>query len=126
MVVAAARCPRPRRNLIRVFVFVAAVVALLMYLRRFQRRPHDEEEVLMEGEEVMKMYLQDRKGWLERKIREYERRVVWDLGQDGEPASLEGEEKELGEKALKKIALNTVLCDRVPLNRTLKDPRNKG
>lgn len=63
----------------------------------------------------------------ERKLRDYESRMIEGLGDGGEPAYLpEGEEKEAGERALKAVALNTVLSDRMPLKRKLKDFRNKG
>lgn len=61
----------------------------------------------------------------EKQLREYESKIVPKLGEFGEPAYLEGKDKEEGEKALKKVALNTVLSDRMPLNRTLRDPRHK-
>lgn len=57
-------------------------------------------------------------------IKEYEQKIIPNLGNYGEPAYLGEKEKEEGEKALKKVALNTVLSDRMPLDRILKDPRN--
>ncbi|KAF5285214.1 hypothetical protein FQR65_LT13329 [Abscondita terminalis] len=61
------------------------------------------------------------------KLRRYESRIVPNLGNNGEAAYLEDPaEKKAGDKALKKVALNTVLSDRMPLNRTLRDPRNRG
>lgn len=123
----AARCPRSRRNLLRFVVFVAATVALLTYFRLLlPNKGEEEDEEPMDEAAIMRMYLRDKTGFLERKIVQYERRIVPNLGHNGEPAYLEGKEKEMGEKALKTVALNTALCDRVPLNRTLRDPRNKG
>lgn len=124
--VAATRCPRPKRNLVRCLVFVATALALFTYFRLLLPKKGDEDEEPMDEEAVMQMYMHDRKGWLERKIVQYERRIVPNLGHNGEPAYLEGNDKELGEKALKSVALNVVLCDKVPLNRTLRDPRNRG
>lgn len=46
------------------------------------------------------------------------------LGEEGEAAFLDGQDAIDGEKALKKFALNTVLSDRMPLDRELRDPRN--
>lgn len=64
--------------------------------------------------------------WIwEKKIRDYESKIIPNLGNYGEPAYLQGEDKKKGEEALKKVALNTVLSDRMPLDRTLRDPRNK-
>lgn len=127
MVAATRCCPRVRRPLVRLLVFGTVAIALITYFRLLlPGRGEEDDEQTMDEEAVMKMYLQDREGWLERKLVKYERRIVPDLGQYGEPAYLVGREKEMGEKALKTVALNTVLCDRVPLNRTLKDPRNRG
>lgn len=124
-------CPRPRRPLVRILVLVTAAIALITYFRLLLPGGGgggggEEDEEPMDEETVMRMYLQDREGWLERKLVQYERRILPNLGLDGEPAYLEGKEKELGEKTLKTVALNVVLCDRMPLNRTLKDPRNRG
>ncbi|CAH1118570.1 unnamed protein product [Phaedon cochleariae] len=63
--------------------------------------------------------------FLENKLRDYESRIIPNLGNNGEPAFLDGSDAKLGEKALKKFALNTVLSDRMPLDRKLRDPRNK-
>lgn len=46
------------------------------------------------------------------------------LGDNGEPAFLDGDDATEGEKSQKKFALNTVLSDRMPLDRKLRDPRN--
>ncbi|CAH0548763.1 unnamed protein product [Brassicogethes aeneus] len=54
----------------------------------------------------------------------YEAKIIEKLGNNGEPAYLWGDEALEGEKALKKFALNTILSDRMPLDRKLKDPRN--
>lgn len=62
---------------------------------------------------------------LEQKLVDYESRIIPGLGDNGEPAFLDGVEAREGEKALKKFALNYVLSDRMPLNRKLRDPRNK-
>lgn len=62
---------------------------------------------------------------LEDKIRRYEGGIIPNLGNYGEPAFLKGPDKEKGEEALKHVALNTVLSDHMPLNRTLKDNRHK-
>lgn len=124
--VAVARCrTRSKRNLVRLIVFATILAALLTYIRLLWL-PINNEKNVVTSEDVMKMYLSDKEEWLEHKIVDYERRVVLNLGRDGEPAYLQGKEKENGENALKTVALNTILCDRVPLNRTLRDPRNKG
>uniref|UniRef100_A0A6P7FEL8 Polypeptide N-acetylgalactosaminyltransferase n=1 Tax=Diabrotica virgifera virgifera TaxID=50390 RepID=A0A6P7FEL8_DIAVI len=61
----------------------------------------------------------------EKRLRDYESRIIPNLGDNGEAAVLDGPDAKAGEEALKKFALNTVLSDRVPLNRKLRDPRNK-
>ncbi|KAJ8916512.1 hypothetical protein NQ315_000154 [Exocentrus adspersus] len=61
----------------------------------------------------------------EKKLREYESAIVPNLGDNGEAAFLDGADALKGEKALKTFALNTVLSDRMPLDRKLRDPRNK-
>ncbi|XP_074026809.1 polypeptide N-acetylgalactosaminyltransferase 1 [Leptinotarsa decemlineata] len=61
----------------------------------------------------------------EKKLTDYERRIIPNLGDNGDPSFLEGNDAKEGEKALKTFALNTVLSDRMPLNRKLRDPRNK-
>lgn len=62
---------------------------------------------------------------LEQKLVDYESRIIPGLGDNGEPAFLDGVDASEGEKALKKWALNYVLSDRMPLDRKLRDPRNK-
>lgn len=57
-------------------------------------------------------------------LREYENKMILNLGDLGEAAYLEGEDYQKGEDSLKVFALNTVLSDRIPLDRKLKDPRN--
>lgn len=61
----------------------------------------------------------------EQKLKEYESKIIPNLGDNGDPAYLDGKEAQKGEEALKTFALNTVLSDRMPLNRKLRDPRNK-
>ncbi|KAI4454710.1 n-acetylgalactosaminyltransferase [Holotrichia oblita] len=61
----------------------------------------------------------------EDKIRIYESRIIPNLGNNGEPAFLDGDDKEKGDNAVKLVALNTVLSDRMPLNRSLQDNRHK-
>lgn len=61
----------------------------------------------------------------EKKLRDYESKIIPNLGDNGDPAYLEGKDAQDEEEALKTFALNTVLSDRMPLNRKLRDPRNK-
>ncbi|VEN35240.1 unnamed protein product [Callosobruchus maculatus] len=61
----------------------------------------------------------------ENQLRDYENRIIPNLGENGDPAYLVGIDAKEGEKALKKIALNSILSDRIPLDRKLRDPRNK-
>lgn len=57
-------------------------------------------------------------------LQEYESKMITGLGNEGEPAYLDGEDRMKGEESLKTFALNTVLSDRMPLNRKLRDPRS--
>lgn len=61
----------------------------------------------------------------EKTLRDYESRIIANLGEGGDAAFLDGDDAKKGEIALKKFALNTVLSDRMPLDRKLRDPRNK-
>lgn len=62
----------------------------------------------------------------EKAIREYESKIIKGLGEDGKAAFLDGDEKALGELALKSVAMNTILSDRIPLDRPLRDMRHKS
>lgn len=57
-------------------------------------------------------------------LSEYESKMIEGLGDEGEPAYLEGDDKIEGDESLKTFALNTVLSDRMPLDRKLRDPRS--
>ncbi|XP_019875284.2 polypeptide N-acetylgalactosaminyltransferase 1-like [Aethina tumida] len=103
------RCGRLKRIHIRLLILVAIVATVLfLYLRLL---------TVEGGYEVGNVY--------EVKLREYEAKIVVGLGDNGEPAFLEGKDAIDGDEALKTFALNTVLSDRMPLNRKLRDPRNR-
>ncbi|KAB0799284.1 hypothetical protein PPYR_07164 [Photinus pyralis] len=111
------KCIRMRRSTCRGLLCMLVIFAVIFYVRNI----HDNynsiaHEQLTKEENVFEL-----------KLREYERKMIPNLGNNGEAAYLEdSKERKEGERALKKFALNTVLSDRMPLNRTLKDPRNKG
>lgn len=103
------RCGRLKRIHIRLLILVAIVATVLfLYIRLL---------TVEGGYEVGNVY--------EVKLREYEAKIVAGLGDNGEPAFLEGKDAIDGDEALKTFALNTVLSDRMPLNRKLRDPRNR-
>lgn len=115
------RCTRiTRRSLFKKILFVIALITIYVYYKLLHLPSFYNEFLKYEQAPLSK---EERR--LEEKIRDYESKIIPNLGNYGEPAYLQGKEKELGEQALKKVALNTVLSDRTPLNRILKDPRNK-
>ncbi|KAG5882553.1 hypothetical protein JTB14_007160 [Gonioctena quinquepunctata] len=71
------------------------------------------------------LYVNNNRSNFEKKIKDYESRIIPNLGDNGEPSYLDGNDAREGERALKTFALNTILSDRMPLNRKLRDPRNK-
>ncbi|GLV38381.1 Polypeptide N-Acetylgalactosaminyltransferase 1 [Carabus blaptoides fortunei] len=60
----------------------------------------------------------------EKQIREYESHIISGLGNEGRASFLDDTDKEFGQLSLKIVAVNTVLSDRIPLDRTLKDYRH--
>lgn len=60
----------------------------------------------------------------EKQIREYESHIIVGLGNEGRASYLDDSDKEFGQLSLKMLAINTVLSDRIPLDRTLKDYRH--
>lgn len=108
------RLSRLWRNYQKLMLLGVIVLLLILYILK-----------LIHTNEVVRPVLTKELLEYERKILIYEKKIIPNLGNDGEPAFLTGVDKEEGERALKKVALNTVLSDRMPLNRTLKDPRNK-
>lgn len=96
------------------------VGVVLMYLVR--ELP---EHQITESEQIYNNVIDKTNEEYEIKLRLYESKIIPDLGHDGAEAKLEdSEDKELGEKALKSIAINSVLSDRIPLNRSIGDLRN--
>lgn len=104
------KCLRIRKYLI-LHAFILLLL-LLFFAIRFLARDNDWE--------LMKVLSDE-----EKHIREYESRIVQGLGADGKAAYLDGEDKTLGELALKSVAMNVILSDRIPLDRTLKDTRHE-
>ncbi|CAG9857597.1 unnamed protein product [Phyllotreta striolata] len=112
------RCFRLKKIHVRcIFVITVVAFSLLILPKLIREEPPDVKERYKR--------IDNSSGTFELTLREYERRIVPNLGENGEPSYLDGEDAKRGEEALKKFALNTVLSDRLPLNRTLRDPRNK-
>lgn len=111
------RCPRLKKIHYKVIVLVLILSAIALYLKHSNILSgyYGERLLTLSGENYE----------FERRLRKYESRIIANLGSNGEPSYLYGRDREEGEKALKSVALNTVLSDRMPLNRTLKDPRHK-
>ncbi|KAK4877857.1 hypothetical protein RN001_010363 [Aquatica leii] len=108
------RCFRKRRHICRSFIYTLVIFAVVLIVYRFFDVPK-QERLAISSDNAFEI-----------KLRNYESKIIPNLGNNGEPAFLDGDEKKAGDEALKKVALNTVLSDRMPLNRTLRDPRNKG
>lgn len=107
------KCPRIKRVYLKLFTAVFIIVILFLYLRHFSEKTPTLSKPVSK---LASLY--------EKTIRDYERKIIPNLGHNGEAAYLEGQDAKDGEKALKKYALNTVLSDRMPLDRKLRDPRN--
>lgn len=60
----------------------------------------------------------------EKHIQKYEKEMIPNLGQNGEPAYLEEMQVQTGKNALKTFAANTILSNKIPLDRQLQDPRH--
>ncbi|XP_060534269.1 polypeptide N-acetylgalactosaminyltransferase 1 isoform X1 [Cylas formicarius] len=110
------RCFRLKRIYCKVLLLltVLATVCLLLYLR--SKLPNSPVPSRLVSKENYPF---------EQKLLAWESKIIKGLGDEGEPAFLDGEDAIEGEKALKKYALNTVLSDRMPLDRKLRDPRNR-
>ena len=108
------KCPRIKRVYLRFCFAVLIVVSIIIFLRLI---------AVEKGVAVTKPVFLNASVF-EAKLQQYESRIIPNLGHHGESAYLEGSDAKKGEEALKKYALNTVLSDRMPLNRKLRDPRN--
>ncbi|XP_050292814.1 polypeptide N-acetylgalactosaminyltransferase 1 [Anthonomus grandis grandis] len=110
-------CFRIKRIYFKLLLFLFLVGSvLLLYLKYQHTNPSKlSPEKLVRSEETQGYELA---------LTEWESKIIPGLGYLGEPAALDGEDALAGEKALKKFALNTVLSDRMPLDRKLRDPRN--
>lgn len=113
------KCVRLKRIHVKCLFLVVVVTFLVMfYLKSKQNGKTD--EVVKRGK-----FISNLSNVYEKKLREYESKIIPNLGDNGEPAFLDGSDALKGEEALKTFALNTVLSDRMPLDRKLRDPRHK-
>lgn len=113
------RCIRLKRIHIRLLFLVSVIVFVVIIISKFspKEKPIRSKQNSRLGQNVTNI--------LEKKLQEYESKIIPGLGDNGEPAFLDGTDAKEGEKALKTYALNYVLSDRMPLDRKLRDPRNK-
>ncbi|KAL1501593.1 hypothetical protein ABEB36_006890 [Hypothenemus hampei] len=109
------KCFRLKRIYLKLLIFLLILGTLyLLYLNRtLNQIVSSKEDLILDSENP-----------LERHLREWESKIIPGLGDKGEPAFLDGDDAIEGEAALKKFALNTILSDRMPLDRELRDPRN--
>lgn len=112
------RCIRLKRIHIKLFFLLSIIFVVIIISRLLLTDDIDNQK------QTSRLY-QNKTIYLEQKLRDYESRIISGLGDNGEPAFLDGVDASEGERALKKWALNYVLSDRMPLNRKLRDPRNK-
>jgi polypeptide N-acetylgalactosaminyltransferase len=108
------KCPRIKRVYLKFCTTVFVIVIVILYLR-----PLLTHQVSGNAKLISKLA-----SVYEKTIKDYENKIIPNLGHDGAAAYLEGTDAKEGDKALKKFALNTVLSDRMPLDRKLRDPRN--
>lgn len=109
------KCPRIKRVYWKILSIILIFAFVSFYLKSFlneKRGPNNFKPI----SKLAQVY--------EKEVKDYEDRIIPLLGHNGEPAYLEGKDAKDGEEALKKFALNTVLSDRMPLDRKLRDPRN--
>ena len=98
------------------YVFVVIIVVTIILFRK-NAKTNNAVSYSAEELESMNKY--------ELVIGEYESQIISGLGKYGKAAFLDGEAKEKGKEALKTFALNTVLSDRIPLDRPLGDYRHQ-
>lgn len=110
-------CFRLKRIHLKLF-FIAIIIVSLIFIYLKMKIPNDIEL------ENRQKFVNTENNVFEQKLREWEGKIIPGLGDNGETAFLDGQDALDGEKALKKFALNTVLSDRMPLDRKLRDPRN--
>lgn len=115
------RIGRMRKHLWKFLIINLIILLILLFAKNYNDLSNYTNKI--NGRET-KLELTRIEEKYERYFREYESKIVPNLGNLGEAAHLEGKDKEEGDKTLKKVALNTVLSDRIPLNRTLRDPRH--
>lgn len=112
------RCLRLKRIHIKLLFFLSVILLVVIIISKLI--PRDKRSLPQSSRlEKNVTYV------LEQKLQEYESKIIPGLGDNGDAAFLDGVDAKEGEKALKKFALNYVLSDRMPLDRKLRDPRNK-
>lgn len=116
------KCVRLKKIYVKCFFLALTVTFLVMFYLKSTRNGRED----VEGTAVKRSKLiSNLSGVYEKALREYESKIIPNLGDNGEAAVLDGSDALKGEEALKTFALNTVLSDRMPLDRKLRDPRHK-
>lgn len=113
------KCVRLKKIYIKLIFIILVITFILIITSKLTQ----EEENLARIN--YKLFDSNISNIFEKQLIDYESKIIPGLGDNGEPAYLDGNDAREGEKALKTYALNYVLSDRMPLNRKLRDPRNK-
>lgn len=116
------KCVRLKRIYVKCFFLVLTVTFLVMFYLKSTRNERADVEVVVGKKTKL---ISNLSSVYEKTLREYESKIIPNLGDNGEAAFLDGSDALKGEEALKTFALNTVLSDRMPLDRKLRDPRHK-
>ncbi|KAJ8956321.1 hypothetical protein NQ318_015059 [Aromia moschata] len=116
------KCIRLKRIYVKLaFVLLAVLFLLVLYVKLVP----EVNSVVYPGVYKHGKLVSNLSNVFEQKLRDYESKIIANLGDDGDPAYLTGDDAKKGDESLKTFALNTVLSDRMPLDRKLRDPRNK-
>ena len=119
-------------------IILFLIIHLLIKLSKTETLEKREERIINERVETLRKemslinsqsfpvsnYLSNKNEQYESRIRRQEAKIVPGLGDGALPVTLEGEEKVLADKLMKKVAFNIVLSDKIPYNRSLPDARN--
>ncbi|KAF2894288.1 hypothetical protein ILUMI_11880 [Ignelater luminosus] len=117
------KCRRHRVLIHKILLFMVTVIVLMFLIRELPERE------ITSSKQIQNNIIDenDENDEYEIKLRTYESKIIPNLGHNGKEATLKDpEDNELGEKALKSVAMNYVLSDRIPLNRSVGDRRNEG
>lgn len=109
------RCFRLKKIYVKTYLVLSVILFAFLFITKLNSKKYS-------GTFTLDSNITDR---FEAQLRDYESKIIPKLGDNGEPAVLEGKDAAEGEESLKKYALNAVLSDRMPLDRKIRDPRHK-